>query len=48
MKRMRIHDVNWVKEMVWSENDAAQFKMNQIDVSAYGATAVVNTLVGID
>lgn len=47
---MRVHDVNWVKEMVWSESDAATatLKTNQIDVSACGATAVVNTLVGIN
>lgn len=46
MKRMRLHDLNWVKEMVWSESDATQFQISQIDVTACGPIAVVNTLVG--
>lgn len=42
---MRLDDISWVKEMVWSEKHAAQHQINQIGVSACGATAVVNTLV---
>lgn len=45
MKRMRVDDLTWIKEMVWSEKEAAQFQVNQIGVSACGATAVINTLV---
>lgn len=44
---MRVDDLSWVKEMVWSENDAKQLQINQIGVSACGATAVVNTLVSL-
>lgn len=47
MKRMRVDDLTWVKEMVWSEKEAAQLQVNQIGVSACGATAVVNTLVSL-
>jgi hypothetical protein len=47
MKRMRVDDLTWVKEMVWSENDAALMQVNQIGVSACGVTAVVNTLVSL-
>lgn len=47
MKRMRVEDVSWVKEMVWSESDAAQLQMDQIGESACGATSVVNTLVSL-
>lgn len=45
MKRMRVDDLTWIKEMVWSEKEAAQLQINQIGVSACGATAVINTLV---
>lgn len=44
---MRLDDLSWVKEMVWSENDAAKLQISQIGVSACGATAVVNTLVSL-
>lgn len=47
MKRMRVDDLTWIKEMVWSEKEAAQFQVNQIGVSACGATAVINTLVRV-
>ncbi|XP_060850420.1 uncharacterized protein LOC132929240 [Rhopalosiphum padi] len=47
MKRMRVDDLTWVKEMVWSEKEAAQLQVNQIGVSACGATAVVNTLLAL-
>jgi len=42
---MRVDDLSCVKEMVWSENDAAQLQVNQLNVSACGATSVINTLV---
>lgn len=45
MKRMRVDELNWVKEMVWSENDAAELQINQIGKSACGATSIINTLV---
>ncbi|KAL5235099.1 hypothetical protein ACI65C_002509 [Semiaphis heraclei] len=47
MKRMRVDDLTWIKEMVWSEKEAAQFQVNQIGVSACGATAVINTLLAL-
>jgi len=47
MKRMRVDDLTWIKEMVWSEKEAAQLQVNQIGESACGATAVINTLVSL-
>ncbi|XP_060876833.1 uncharacterized protein LOC132949778 [Metopolophium dirhodum] len=47
MKKMRVDDLTWIKEMIWSEKEAAQFQVNQIGVSACGATAVVNTLLAL-
>ncbi|CAI6361899.1 unnamed protein product [Macrosiphum euphorbiae] len=47
MKKMRIDDLTWIKEMIWSEKEAAQLQVNQIGVSACGATAVVNTLLAL-
>lgn len=44
---MRVEDLSCVKEMVCSENDA-QLHINQVDVSACGATSVINTLVSLD
>lgn len=48
MKRMRVDDLTWIKEMVWSEKEAAQVQINQIDTSACGATSVVNALVNFN
>lgn len=45
MKRMRVDDLSWIKEMVWLEKDAPNLEVNQIGVSACGAAAVINTLV---
>lgn len=42
---MRVDDMIWTKEMVWSEREAAQLQVNQIGTSACGATSVINTLV---
>lgn len=47
MKRMRVDDLTWIKEMVWSEKEATQLQVNQIGISACGATAVVNTLLAL-
>ncbi|XP_001948631.1 uncharacterized protein LOC100159755 isoform X2 [Acyrthosiphon pisum] len=47
MKKMRVDDLTWIKEMIWSEKEAAQLQVNQIGVSACGATAVVNTLLAL-
>ncbi|XP_050422573.1 uncharacterized protein LOC126834585 [Adelges cooleyi] len=47
MKRMRVDDLGWVKEMVWSEKEAAQRQVSQIGVSACGATAVINALLAL-
>jgi len=48
MKRIRVDEVSWVKEMIWSESDAAQLQISQIGKSACGATSVLNTLVNVD
>lgn len=45
MKRMRVEDLSWTKEMVWLEKDAPNSEVNQVGTSACGATAVINTLV---
>lgn len=44
---MRVDDLSWTKEMIWSEKEAAQFQVDQIGTSACGATAVINTLVNL-
>ncbi|XP_050524931.1 uncharacterized protein LOC126896308 [Daktulosphaira vitifoliae] len=47
MKKMRVDDLSWSKNMVWSEKEAAQLQINQIGVSACGATAIMNTLLAL-
>lgn len=44
---MRVDDVCWIKEMVWSESNARKLQINQLGKSACGATSVVNTLVSV-
>lgn len=44
---MRVEDLSWIKEMIWSEKDALEHQRNQLSVSENGATAVVNTLVSM-
>lgn len=45
MKRMRVEDLSWTKEMIWLEKDAPNCEVNQNGASTCGATAVINTLV---
>lgn len=47
LKRMRVEDVSWIKEMIWSETDAAGHKINLLFESKCGIAAVVNTLVSL-
>jgi len=47
MKRMRVDDLTCIKEMVWSEKVATDLQVNQIGVSACGATSVINALVSL-
>ncbi|VVC40866.1 Hypothetical protein CINCED_3A008762 [Cinara cedri] len=47
MKRMRVDELNWVREVIWSESDAAELQINQIGKSACGATSIINTLLAL-
>jgi len=44
---MRVDDLTCVREMIWSEKVATDLQVNQVGVSACGATSVINALVSL-